>query len=130
MITSEKLQQAVKEYQNGDTQAFNRIYEESYKYLHTCIMHVMKDEDKTMDMLQETYLEISKSIAQLAKPEKFLGWAATIANRKCFAYLKKINKYLLVDEAFTGEDGEIEGDVITGLYHYFKIPGEKNELEN
>lgn len=106
MNTSETLQQAVEQYKNGDAEAFNRIYEESYRYLYTCIMHVMKDEDKTMDMLQETYLEISKSISQLGQPEKFLNWAATIANRKCFAGLKKFGKDILLNESSSEEDSE------------------------
>ena len=56
-----------------------------------------------MDMLQETYLEISRSIGQLNRTEDFLSWAAMIGNRKCFAYLKKTNRMVLV-----GTDGEEE----------------------
>lgn len=106
MKTPIGLQLVVSGYQKGNKEAFNHIYEQSYKYLHTCVIHVVKDEDTAMDMLQETYLEISKSISQLKSSEDFLSWAAMIANRKCFAYLKKQKNIVLVDENSLGEDSE------------------------
>lgn len=103
MKTSIELQNAVTEYCKGTKEAFNRVYVQSYGYLHTCIIHVVNDEDAAMDMLQETYIEICKSIHQLENPEKFLSWASMIANRKCFAYLKKQNKIVLLSQN-NGED--------------------------
>ena len=96
MKTTKELQWAVAEYQKGKQESFNLIYEQSYKYLHTCVIHVVKNEDVTMDMLQETYLEISRSLWQLKDTENFLSWAAMIANRKCFVYLKKQNCLVLL----------------------------------
>lgn len=98
MKTPEELCQAVEEYQKGNTEAFNRIYELSYQYLHTCVIHVMKNEESAMDMLQETYLEISRNISQLQETERFLSWAAVIANRKCFACLKAGKQEFLLNE--------------------------------
>ncbi len=89
MNTSKELQDAVRAYAAGNGESFTQIYELSYKYLHTCVIHIVRDEDLAMDMLQETYIEISKNILQLENTNGFLNWAATIANRKCYAYLKK-----------------------------------------
>ena len=105
MKTTKELQRAVSEYQNGKKESFNIIYEQSYKYLHTCVIHVVKNEDVAMDMLQETYLEISRSICQLRDIESFMSWAAMIANRKCFAYLRKQRDVLITVE----EDDENSG---------------------
>ena len=107
MKTSPELQKAVAEYKKGSVDAFNTLYEQSYKYLHTCVIHVVKNEDMAMDMLQETYLEISKSISQLKSTEDFLSWAAMIANRKCFAHLKKQKDILLGSgDVFGDSDSE------------------------
>ena len=89
MNTSQELQAIVKKYQEGDTEIFNQIYRISYGYLYTCVITLVKDEEIAMDMLQETYMEISKSIYQLKNVESFLSWSSTIANRKCLAYLNK-----------------------------------------
>lgn len=89
MKTTKELEDAVRECQNGNTDSFGRIYELSYGYLYTCVIHVVKDEEAAEDMLQETYLEISRNLSQLKNAEDFLKWASTIGNRKCYAYLKK-----------------------------------------
>lgn len=87
----------------GDESVFNTIYNETYKYLHTCVIHIVKDEDIAQDMLQNTYMEMIKSISQLKEAENFLGWAATIANRKCIAEIKKQRDVLLSEQ--TDEEG-------------------------
>lgn len=115
MKISPELQKAVAEYQKGSVEAFNTIYEQSYKYLHTCVIHVVKNEDMAMDMLQETYLEISKSISQLKSTEDFLSWAAMIANRKCFAHLKK-QKDILLDGSGLGEGDSDSADSVTDYF--------------
>ena len=95
MKTTKELEDAVRQYQNGNTDSFERIYELSYRYLYTCVIHVVKDEEIAADMLQETYLEISRNISQLKSAEDFLSWASTIGNRKCYAYLKKQRDVLI-----------------------------------
>lgn len=104
MKTPELLAEAVRRYRAGDKESFNEIYEASYRYLYICIANVVRDEEATMDMLQETYLEISKSIGQLRQDEDFLSWAAVIANRKCFSYLKKNREILLEQRENEGEE--------------------------
>lgn len=104
MKTPELLAEAVRHYRAGDRESFNEIYEASYRYLYTCIANVVRDEEAAMDMLQETYLEISKSIGQLRQDEDFLSWAAVIANRKCFSYLKKNREILLEQRENEGEE--------------------------
>lgn len=107
MKTSTELRQAVEAYQKGETEKFNEVYELSSRYLYTCIIHVVKNEDAAQDMLQETYIEVVKNIRQLRSAEDFLSWAAVIANRKCFSYLKK-QRDVLLDNAGSGEDNETD----------------------
>lgn len=102
MEPTQKLKQAVKDYQKGRKEAFTILYEESSKYIYTCIYNVMHDNDNAQDVIadimQETYLEVSRNIKQLESEDKFLSWAGKIANRKCYAYLKKNKKYVLLNE--------------------------------
>lgn len=97
-----ELKQAVKKYREGDKEAFTRLYEESGKYVYTCIYKVMGGNDNVQDtvcdIMQDTYVEISKNIAQLDNEDSFLSWAGTIATRKCYAWLKKNKKYVLLQE--------------------------------
>ena len=105
MKISESLKNNTEKLMRGDTEAFTPLYEESYKYLHTCVIHIVKDEDTAQDMLQDTYTEVYRNIGQLKNSDDFLSWASTIANRKCFAYIKK-NKDILVDGNVDDEGNE------------------------
>lgn len=97
-----ELKQAVKKYREGKAEAFTQLYEESSKYIYTCIYKVMGGNDNVQDavcdIMQDTYVEISKSIRQLDSENSFLSWAGTIATRKCYAWLKKNKKYVLLNE--------------------------------
>ena len=103
MKTTIELSDKVKEFiKTGNADLFTGIYEESYGYLHTCAIHVMKNEDEAQDILQDAYIEIFRNLSSLKDPDSFLGWAATITNRKCFAALKK-DRDILVDERVDDE---------------------------
>ena len=97
-----KLKQAIKDYKDGKAQAFDVLYNESSKYIYTCIYNVMCGNDNAQDaindIMQDTYVEISRYISQLKDEEKFLSWAGTIATRKCYSYLDKNEKYVLLNE--------------------------------
>ena len=111
-----KLRQAIKDYKNGNSQAFDVLYNESSKYVYTCIYKVMCGNDNTQDaindIMQDTYVEISRYITQLEDEERFLSWAGTIATRKCYAYLKKSRKYVLLNEEDTTFDTLADNDNI------------------
>lgn len=102
MEMTQKLKQTVKEYKAGNAESFECLYKESEKYIYTCIYKIMSSNSNALDIIeevmQETYLEIFLNISQLENEDRFLSWAGTIANRKCFAYIKKNKKYVLLDE--------------------------------
>lgn len=102
MEPTAELRRAVKKYREGRGEAFNQLYEESSKYIYTCIYKVMSGndnvQDSVCDIMQDTYVEISRNIAQLDNENSFLSWAGTIATRKCYAWLKKNKKYVLLHE--------------------------------
>ena len=110
------LVQAVKEYKSGNADAFCTLYEESNKYVYTCIYKVMAGNDNAQDIIddimQDTYVEISRSLAQLESEERFLQWAGMIATRKCYAYIKKNKKYVLLKEEDSTFDTLADSDDI------------------
>ena len=102
MEMTPKLKQAVKDYKAGKAESFDCLYKESEKYIYTCIFKIMSGNSNALDIteevMQDTYLEIFLNISQLENEDRFLSWAGTIASRKCFAYIKKNKKYILLDE--------------------------------
>ena len=56
MKTNDVIIELVRKVKKGDNVAFTDLYNETYKYLHTCVIHIVKDEDVAQDMLQDTYV--------------------------------------------------------------------------
>ena len=116
MELTPKLKEAVKGFKAGKEECFTSLYEESKKYIYTCIHKVMSGNDNELDIteeiMQETYLEIFLNIGQLENEERFLSWAGTIATRKCFAYIKKNKKYVLLNEEDDTFDNLSDSDAI------------------
>ena len=65
MRASDELKEYVQRFQRGDKEAFEGIYKMSYSYLHTCVIHVIRDEETAQDVLQDAYMEIVKNMGQL-----------------------------------------------------------------
>ena len=116
MAQTANLGLAINEYKKGNAEAFNILYQESSKYIYTCIYKVVQGNDNAMDIvsdiMQDTYVEISKSIAQLENETSFLSWAGKIATRKCYAYLKKNKRYVLLNEEDDTFDSLSDSDEI------------------
>ena len=97
-----KLKKAIEKYIEGKDTAFTDIYNESYKYVYVCVNNVVSGndnkEDIIQDIMQDTYVEISRHIKSLENVDKFFSWAGMIATRKCYEYLKKSGKYTLLNE--------------------------------
>ena len=111
MKAQEELIAAIERYRSGKQDEFEQIYNLSYKYLYVCIKHIVKEEETAGDMLQETYLEVSKNLSQLKSAEDFLNWAAVIAKRKCYAYLNKADKLVVTSVGESGEEREILDEI-------------------
>ncbi len=94
---TQELIRAVRDYQNGNMEAFNTIYEFSCRYLYVCICNIIGNEDESCDILQNTYMDIAKSIGSLNQAESFLSWAGVIARRECYAHMKKNKNAVPID---------------------------------
>lgn len=85
MKPSEKLMNAITQYQAGHQEAFEIIYDESLGYVTQSVLNVL---NKTVgnpsdflrqDIIQETYLTIATKLSELRNPDAFLQWAGRIA---------------------------------------------------
>lgn len=119
---SDKLIQAIRQYQSGDETAFDTIYYESLPYITKCVLNVVNktaadaSEDIKQDIIQETYLTVATKLHTLNSPEAFLQWAGQTATHIAErTWSKDARRYQLempeeellyepIDEAFIPED--------------------------
>lgn len=74
---------------NGDAQAFETLYEYTYRYVYFTCVSFLKNEQDALDATQEVYLTALASLSSLADRSKFIPWLNKIAANKCKDMLKR-----------------------------------------
>lgn len=81
----------------GDTGAFERLYEETNQRVYFICLNFLRSEQDAKDATQDTYLTAFKNIRRLSDPQKFRSWVERIAVNRCKDILKK-NQPVPVDD--------------------------------
>ena len=89
MITEEIIKKA----QEGDSEAFAVIYNETVKTAYYVAKRILIREDVTEDILQEAYIAVYKHLSDY-KSGNFQGWVDTIVANRAKNYLRKENPIL------------------------------------
>ena len=89
MITHEVIKKA----QQGDSEAFTRIYNETIKTAYYVAKRILLDEQAVEDVLQESYMAVYEHLGDY-KAGNFQGWVDTIVANRTKNYLRKKNPIL------------------------------------
>lgn len=80
----------VEKIKNSDKDAWETLYEETYKTVYFTINEYISDDYQAReDILQETYVQAYQKLGTLQDPSAFPKWICTIAANKAKNYLKK-----------------------------------------
>jgi RNA polymerase sigma factor (sigma-70 family) len=77
-LDNKVLSNLVQSFIDGDKACFEQIYELTHNYLYMYALKINKNQEDAVDLVQETYLEIVKSIHTLKEPRFFKTWAVRI----------------------------------------------------
>ena len=89
MITEEIIKKA----QEGDSEAFAIIYNETVKTAYYVAKRILISEEATEDVLQEAYIAVYKHLSDY-RSGNFQGWVDTIVANRAKNYLRKENPIL------------------------------------
>lgn len=78
--------------QKGDGEAFQEFYERYHKLVYYVAFKMCHNDADAQDVVQETFVEMRRSIKDLQKPSFFRLWMYRIINSKCKKLFRK-NKY-------------------------------------
>lgn len=92
----------ISQFQNGDEEAFNIIYEFYSKHIYWMGLSFFSNEEKAKDLVQFVFLEVYQTIAKLREPEKFYAWINRIAYSRCRLMLR----YEMKDSLHYSQDME------------------------
>src|SRR5262249_50253373 len=73
----------------GDSTAWAELYDLHAPYLHRVLLHVLGPDAEIGDVLQEVFLEASRSIGRLEHPSHLRDWLVTIAVYRARALIRR-----------------------------------------
>lgn len=106
----ENIQDLVARVISGDMQAFEAIYQATYRQVYYTCLSFLRNEQNTLDMMQETYITALTHLQQLDEPERITAWLNRIAVNKCKDFLTKKMPVLMDDDSIIDQPVLEEND--------------------
>jgi len=94
------LEDFIKDFINGNQDAFDEIYKATDKLVFSVCLSYMKDKSLAEDMMQESYLSAFRFIKSYRLGTSFEAWICTIAKNTCINELKKRKKITYVGDYY------------------------------
>lgn len=98
MVVEKDLIQAIVELQNGNKEAFAKIYDDTFKYVYSRAKTMFSKEQEVWDLVQEVYVAVYKNIEKLEAPEKIFAWLKTITFYQGTKVLRRKGKDVILSE--------------------------------
>jgi RNA polymerase sigma-70 factor (ECF subfamily) len=102
-IADEEL---VKKVQQGDVLAFETLVNRYEQKIYNVIYRILGNESATSDILQETFLQVYRSINSFKSQSKFSTWLYRIAVNFALMYKRSKKPVVSLDTPVDSEDGE------------------------
>lgn len=111
-MKDEHLEKNVEALRQGNTRAFDLIYECTNRAAYFTILYLVHDKMHAEDILQETYLRAMRSLAQYRAGSNFTAWLCTIARSLALNHLKRAKREVPTDfEADAYKYGTREAEI-------------------
>ena len=103
---SELSQELIQKAQSGDQGAMTALYEATSQEVYRTVHAMVREEDLTLDIQQDTYVQAFSHLDQLREPENFLPWLRQIAVNRTRSLLRKKSPMLFSQlEPGEGDEG-------------------------
>lgn len=88
----DKLAENIKKFKNGEIDAFDCIYKDTYRLVYLKAFYYMRDNSLAEDITQETFIKAFKNINYYQDGTNFTAWLTTISKNLSLNYLKKYER--------------------------------------
>src|SRR2546427_2586614 len=92
LVVAEREQLPVAEARAGDTAAWDILFKRYQLPLYVYVFELVRDEQTSLDIVQETFISAARHIHGLQDDEKFGSWLFSIAHQKCIQRWRKRSK--------------------------------------
>ena len=103
---------------DGNTQAFEELYDRYYGKIFALARMTVKNEADAEDILQQAFISAWRNMNGLTSPEAFSTWLQKITLNHCYSLLRRKNITILMDAESETEDfsEEISDEFLPAVY--------------
>jgi RNA polymerase sigma-70 factor (ECF subfamily) len=89
LVVAENEQPPVQGARNGEPEAWDLLFKRYQLPLYVYIFELVHNEQSSLDIVQETFINAARYIGGLQENEKFASWLFSIAHQKCIQHWRK-----------------------------------------
>ncbi|WIV10516.1 sigma-70 family RNA polymerase sigma factor [Proteiniborus sp. MB09-C3] len=113
----DREQNLIKKCVNGNLKAFDELIEKYEKTAYNIALRMLKNPEDAMDVSQEAFIKVFKSIKTFNFESAFSTWLYRIVTNTCLDFLRKKSTIVYsLDNPIQTEDGEMERDIPDGSH--------------
>src|SRR3989442_8030108 len=110
LVVAEREQLPVPQARAGEPDAWDTLFRRYQLPLYVYVFELVHDEQTSLDVVQETFINAARHINGLRDDEKFGGWLFGIAHQKCIQRWRKQSREELLRDEIAAEPDEFEND--------------------
>src|SRR5207245_866284 len=115
LVVAEREQLPVAQARAGDTAAWDILFRRYQLPLYVYVFELVHDEQTSLDLVQESFINAARHIGSLREDAKFGGWLFGIAHQKCIQrWRKQSREQIALEElaAMSPEDFDDPGELL------------------
>src|SRR5438128_6517763 len=110
LVVAEREQLPVAQARAGDTAAWDTLFRRYQLPLYVYIFELVRDEQTSLDLVQETFINAARHISGLRDDGKFGSWLFGIAHQKCIQSWRRQSREHAALEEIAATPAELESD--------------------
>jgi len=110
LAVAEREQPPVADARAGSPEAWNALFQRYQLPLYAYIFELVRAEQPSLDIVQETFIAATRHLAGLRDDDKFGSWLFGIAHQKCVQHWRKSGREEPLDVDFANELPSAEND--------------------
>src|SRR5437016_14507483 len=108
LVVAEREQLPVAQARAGDTAAWDILFRRYQLPLYVYVFELVHDEQTSLDLVQESFINAARYIGSLREDAKFGSWLFGIAHQKCIQRWRKQGRDEALREEFADRVSEFE----------------------
>src|SRR4051812_45810957 len=108
LVVAEREQLPVQQARAGSPEAWGILFQRYQLPLYVYVFELVRDEQASLDLVQETFINAARHLAGLRDDAKFGSWLFGIAHQKCIQRWRKRAREEMLRDELAGAPVELE----------------------